>query len=522
MTTERHRLEALDRVAVWTPQPGPQLAAFLSPADQLLFGGAAGGGKSSLLVGLALTQHRNSLVIRREATQLVALVDEIAAIVGNREGLNAALGIWRLPGGRTIRLGGVPHPGDEAKYQGAARDLLALDEAANLLESQVRFLCAWVRSTDPKQRCRVVIASNPPTSGEGEWLVRWFQPWLDPEFPTPAKAGELRWVVMIPGEGERWVDGPAPFTHHGETIRPLSRTFIPSRISDNKYLAATNYGTILGSLPEPLRSQMLLGDFAAGREDSAFQVVPSEWVRVAQARWQEQARPATGMSALGVDVARGGRDRTILSPRWGDWFGPQVELPGTATPDGPAVAAAVVQHLKDNALVNVDVIGVGSSVYDTLRAQRDIRVAGLNGSESSEAHDRSGRLGFRNKRAEWWWGMREALDPSGGRDLALPPDPGLLADLCAPRWKLTASGIQVESKEDIIKRLGRSPDKGDAAVYGLAGGSSGLRGAARTAALVGAAGLAAAPRPLATSATAAPGVQATPPGWRPGPRVVFR
>jgi hypothetical protein len=60
--------------------------------------------------------------------------------------------------------------------------------------------------------------------------------------------------------------------------------------------------------------------------------------------------------------------------------------------------------------------------------------------------------------------------------VALPPDPELRADLCAPLWKLTPRGIQIESKEDRItesgikesgikSRLGRSPDKGEAVVY---------------------------------------------------------
>lgn len=134
------------------------------------------------------------------------------------------------------------------------------------------------------------------------------------------------------------------------------------------------------------------------------------------------------------------------------------------------MAALVLQHRRDDALVNVDVIGVGASVFDHLRASLGEAVAGMNGSEGSDRHDKSGRLGFANKRAEWWWQMREVLDPASGKDLALPPDGGLLADLCAPTWKHTARGIQVESKEDIIKRLGRSPDRGDSAVYALARG----------------------------------------------------
>jgi hypothetical protein len=69
-----------------------------------------------------------------------------------------------------------------------------------------------------------------------------------------------------------------------------------------------------------------------------------------------------------------------------------------------------------------------------------------------------------NKRAEAYWRLREALDPSqdGGSRIAPPPDSALSADLAAPRWKLTPRGIPIESKEDIVRRIGRSPVKGDA------------------------------------------------------------
>ena len=79
-------------------------------------------------------------------------------------------------------------------------------------------------------------------------------------------------------------------------------------------------------------------------------------------------------------------------------------------------------------------------------------------------------LSFVNKRAEWWWRFREALDPKNDRLVALPRDDRLAADLCAPTWKLTPRGIQVEEKDNIKKRLGRSPDRGDSIVmaYGAA------------------------------------------------------
>jgi len=132
------------------------------------------------------------------------------------------------------------------------------------------------------------------------------------------------------------------------------------------------------------------------------------------------------------------------------------------------LAALAVKHREDNAAVQVDVIGVGTSVFDSLRAAIGARAVQLNGAAGSKKRDRSGQMGFLNLRAEMYWGLRESLDPEHGDDLALPPDPGLRADLCAPRWKLTARGVQVESKEDLIKRLGRSPDKGDSCAYASA------------------------------------------------------
>jgi hypothetical protein len=73
--------------------------------------------------------------------------------------------------------------------------------------------------------------------------------------------------------------------------------------------------------------------------------------------------------------------------------------------------------------------------------------------------------------------MREELDPdqNGGSMLALPPDASVKADLAASRWELTARGIKIEDKNQIRKRLGRSPDEGDAIVMCL---SEGTRAAA--------------------------------------------
>ncbi|WP_049974512.1 hypothetical protein [Azospirillum sp. B4] len=325
---------------------------------------------------------------------------------------------------------------------------------------------------DPGQRCRVIGAGNPPTDAEGAWVIRFWAPWLDPTYPNPAAPGELRWFVTDGQGQDREVPGPEPVTlDDGDVLTPKSRTFIPARVEDNPVMMRAGYIATLQSLPEPLRSKMLRGDFGAGREDHPWQVIPTAWVEAAMARWQPAGEATPPLVALGVDVARGGRDRTVLAARHGVWFAPLDVVPGRETPDGAAVVGLVLRRLAGatavetpgGVAVQVDAIGVGASVQD-LGVLHGLRMVAMNAAAASGARDRGGRLGFVNRRAEWYWSLREALEPELGVDLALPPDRELLADLVAPRWKMTARGIQIEAKDDIKARIGRSPDKGDALV----------------------------------------------------------
>ncbi|WP_158235397.1 terminase family protein [Caulobacter sp. FWC2] len=461
--------------ALWRPQPGPQTDAYFSEADITGYGGAAGGGKTDLMCGTMLTQHERGIIFRREATQLVGIIDRLAELLGSRHGYNGQDKIWRIPG-KQVEFGSFPHAGDEAKYQGRPHDFIGFDEATNLLESQVRFLLGWLRTTTPGQRCRALLTFNPPTTSDGRWVIDFFGPWLNAQHPNPAKPGELRWFATIAGadveveDGREFViaDGEPRYEfdrkryRREEIIKPLSRTFIPSRVTDNPFLTGTGYIAQLQGLPEPLRSQMLRGDFMAGVEDDRWQVIPTAWVEAAQARWTP--KDAKGpMDSLGVDVSRGGRDETIISPRHGAWYDELTVMPGTASPDGPTVGGQVLMKRRDKAPVHIDIVGWGSSPYDWLVGQ-EIQTIGVNGAEGTDERTKDDTLGFYNVRARDWWRLREDLDPENPDPIALPPDPKLKADLCAPRWRPTPRGILIESKEEILKRLRRSPDRGDAVV----------------------------------------------------------
>jgi len=449
---------------LWVPQPGPQTLAMQSQADIVFYGGAAGGGKTDLLLGLCLTEQQHSIIFRRQAVQLTGIEERMTRILGTRDGYNSQDGIWRLPGGRVMELGSVKEPGDWIKYQGRAHDLKGFDEICHFTELQFRSLIGWLRTDNPNIRQRVVCAGNPPTDPEGEWVKRFWAPWLEPSHPNPAKPGELRWFVTNEKGEDQEVPGPEPVMVGDDMVRPKSRTFIPSSVNDNLFLLSTGYKATLQALPEPLRSKMLSGDFNAGASDPAWQVIPTEWAKAAQGRWKERDTKGT-MTAMGFDPARGGIDKSCLAPRHGNWFDRLISAPGAVTKDGPTAAAFVVPYVRDGAPICVDSIGIGSSALDFM-VGLNLHVFAVNAAEGSTAMTKAGNLRFRNRRAEMYWRLREALDPTAPDPIALPPDPELLADLTAVRYKVVTMGrlaaLQMLSKDDIREMLGRSPDKGDA------------------------------------------------------------
>jgi hypothetical protein len=463
---------------LWKPNAGPQTDACHSLADELFYGGAAGGGKSDLLLGLGIQSHTRSVIFRREYPQTSDLMDRAAEIVGGAGRLKrGSPGRLTLPG-RTVQFGSCPHEKDKTRWQGRAHDLKGFDEVTHFTRPIFIYLKTWVRSAIPEQRTRVVATGNPPTDSDGAWVIDYWAPWLDRTHENPARPGELRWFVTTrDGKTDVEVDGPDPVELQGEVAHPRSRTFIPALLEDNPYLSDDpDYLAVIQSLPEPLRSQLLYGDFDIGAADDQWQVIPSEWLDLAVHRWEAyREHEAIGpMNALGVDVARGGADASVFAAKHGDWFAPLEMRPGKECRSGREVAAAAValtSRSDQPVVIGIDVIGVGSSPYDLL-VDANADVLGINFGEGSEATDRSGKYRMANVRAECYWGFREALDPEHSR-LCIPPDPDLRRELLSTRWRLSTGRIFIESKDDIKARLGRSPDRADALVLSwYAGGRS--------------------------------------------------
>jgi hypothetical protein len=476
---ERKELDQLlASLPPWIPDPRnkPQTEAYESEADVIGYGGAAGGGKTDLLLGFASTKHYRSVIFRRVFPLLEGIEARSREIFSagktsrTKDSYNESLHRWELSSGATIRFAAMQYEADKKNFQGRPFDFYGFDEATEFLESQVRFVMGWNRSTKPGQKCRVVLTFNPPMDEAGEWVVRFFAPWLDETYPNPAKDGELRWFAMIDGE-EREVS-PEPFEHAGETIIPKSRTFFHAQLSDNVILQETGYAATIDSMPEPIRS-LLKGKFGAYRTIDPFQLIRPDWVKAAQERWNTSEQPKV-MTALGVDVARGGNDKTVVAILRQDRFDELKKYPGAATPDGATVAILVDQCLenpdKDQTKITdvmpsiaVDVIGVGASAYDHIAKDKPF-ATGVNFGAGSDGTDRTGKYKFANIRSEAYWKFREALDPDYGSKIALPPDKELLGDLCAPKWEVRTGRLYIEKKEEIITRLGRSPDCADAVV----------------------------------------------------------
>lgn len=212
-----------------------------------------------------------------------------------------------------------------------------------------------------------------------------------------------------------------------------------------------------------LFANRVLGEFHAGDEDS---VMPLAWVEAAIERWHAWndagQPPLPGRKVLGVDVARSGADSTVLAHRTGVCV---QRLEPHHLEDTMHTTARVQAVLADGVPI-VDSIGVGGGVVDRLR-ELGVKVIPYTGSAKTTAKDRTREFGFVNVRSAAWWRLRELLDPAFDPEVMLPPDELLIADLTAPTWDVMTGvppRIRVEPKEDVVERLGRSTDYGDAVV----------------------------------------------------------
>lgn len=203
----------------------------------------------------------------------------------------------------------------------------------------------------------------------------------------------------------------------------------------------------------------VLGEFSTDAIDT---LIPLRWIELANERWVLANGKGVGPVSWGCDPARMGLDQTTLCRMVGNvvekilYFSQQ---------DTMKTVQAIVAAVDKTTPVAIDSGGLGAGIFDRCR-ELGLNVIGVNASEAArndyEKRDKSDQVAFLNMRSYLWWNLRARLDPDGDDPIALPIDDKLTGDLCAPSWWLNSSGkIQIESKDDLREKLGRSSDSAD-------------------------------------------------------------
>lgn len=222
--------------------------------------------------------------------------------------------------------------------------------------------------------------------------------------------------------------------------------------------------------PNDLFRIKVLGEFP---DEDEFTLIPIAWLEAAFDRWDAiMARgfeKTTEPLRLGADIAGMGRDNSIFTHRYGSVVTEFKYMPiWKKTPTiHMEIAGTIVPYLQNPAtLAFLDTIGEGAGVWSRLREQKFTNAISAKASFNAKGLlDRTGVRKFANMRAFMYWSLRDHLNPTFSDNLALPRNEMLLEELCEINFEVNSQGqIQIEPKEDIIERIGRSPDIADSLV----------------------------------------------------------
>jgi predicted phage terminase large subunit-like protein len=251
------------------PQPGKQTDFLSSSADLVIYGGAAGGGKTAGLLLEPLRHISNpqfaAVFFRRTFPQITnpgAMWDESMKFypyvggVGRKSSLT-----WTFPSGARIEFAHLQYEETKLNWQGSQIALLCWDELTHYTESQFFYLLSRNRSTSGV-RPYVRATCNPDADS---WVAKFIAWWIDPEtgYAIPERSGVVRWFARLKGE-IIWGDTPGEVeTQAGEGAIAKSCTFISAHVQDNQILMKLDPGYLANLMALPLveRERLLGGNW---------------------------------------------------------------------------------------------------------------------------------------------------------------------------------------------------------------------------------------------------------------------
>lgn len=225
-------------------QPTPKQAEFLAAAeDEVLFGGAAGGGKSDGLVvdALGLQQraiakpHYRAVLFRRSYPELRELIDrsrDLYPAISPGARYRDAEKAWQFTSGAKLIFSYIEAEADRYRHQGFEYQYVGWDELTHQATPVgYEYLRSRLRTPDPALHCYLRATTNPGGAGSQ---------WVQAHWRIADDGAPTRFAVPVGG-------------------RTLWRRFIPSRLDDNPYLADSGYRERLMLLPELERRALLEG-----------------------------------------------------------------------------------------------------------------------------------------------------------------------------------------------------------------------------------------------------------------------